>query len=89
MMRLEFVPAKHYPWLPDYEEHDPNFDFSLFESNEPVEEDEGVWWLNRRIPGYSLRWCSLTHFQLMNLYFLHPNLFIFPWLPIARVDYWQ
>jgi hypothetical protein len=51
MLRPEMVPVVPYPWLPDYEEYDENFDFSLFESSTVVEESATKWWLETRIPG--------------------------------------
>ena len=89
MMRFEFVPANLFPWLPDYEEYDSNFDFSLFILNEPVDEVPGTWWLDRHIPGYSLLWRSLMRYQWMTLYYTRPDLVIFPWVPVARPHYWQ
>ena len=89
MMRFEFVPAQMFPWLPDYEVYDPNFQFSLFVSDEPVDEVLGTWWLDRHIPGYSLLWRSLMRYQWMMLHQTRPDLFIFPWIPVARLQYWQ
>jgi hypothetical protein len=51
MLRPEMVPVVPYPWLPDYEEYDKNFDFLLFESSTVVEESSTKWWLETRIPG--------------------------------------
>jgi hypothetical protein len=60
MLRPEMVPIVPYPWLPDYEEYDKNFDFSLFESSAMVEESSVKWWLETCIPGYLLTWKNFS-----------------------------
>jgi hypothetical protein len=89
MLRPEMVPVIPFPWLPDSEEYDKNFDFSLFESDNEVEEAPFWWWLYNRIPGYSLTWKMLTRHQWWLLYHLRPELFFSPWIPVARLRYWE
>jgi hypothetical protein len=89
MLRPEMVPVVPYPWLPDYEEYDENFDFSLFESSTVPEESATKWWLDTRIPGYSLTWKSLSRHLWWKLYHLKPELFFTPWILLARVRFWE
>jgi hypothetical protein len=89
MLRPEMVPVVPYPWLPDYEEYDENFEFSLFESSTVVEESLNKWWLETRIPGYSLTWKNLSRHLWWKLYHLKPELFFTPWIPLARVRFWE
>jgi hypothetical protein len=81
-LKMDRIPVVPYPWLPDYEEYDENFDFSLFESSVVVEESPIKWGLDTRIPGYSLTWKNLSRH-------LKPELFFTPWIPLACVRFWE
>jgi hypothetical protein len=89
MLRPEMVPVIPFPWLPDYEEFDESFDFSLFELDRELDDPPLLWWLYHRIPGYSLTWKTLTHHQWWSLYHLRPELFFSPWIPVACLRYWE
>jgi hypothetical protein len=89
MLRPEIVPVIPYPWLPNYEEYDENFDFSLFESSMVVEESSVKWWLETRISGYSLTWKNLSRHLWWKLYHIKLELFFTPWIPLAHVRFWE
>jgi hypothetical protein len=43
-----------------------------------------TWWFHQRIPGYDLRWCDIDRLIWMALVARHPELFLFPSVPIQR-----
>ena len=88
MLREELVPTDWFPWLPDLDQPMLGFQFSSFSTTQP-RDDSSDWWLNRQIPGYSLRWKDLNRSQWHQIYELHPNLFFCPWIPFDRLIYWQ
>jgi hypothetical protein len=88
MLRDNAVPEVLFPWLPKYESSYPDLKLDDFETAEIDTESSRKWWLERRIPGYSLTWSSLTRHLWFELYERKPQLFMRPWLPRARVEYW-
>jgi hypothetical protein len=88
MFRDNAVPEVLFPWLSRYEESYPDLKLANFETDDVVQENKFKWWLERQIPGYNLTWSSLTRHLWFELYELKPHLFMRPWLPRARVEYW-
>jgi hypothetical protein len=89
MLRPEMVPEVPFPWLPKYEQYDEHFSFRDYETNEVISEAPYLWWMERRIRGYKLCWKDLTRSQWVKLYNIKPDLFLCPWIPLARFYYWQ
>jgi hypothetical protein len=87
MLRDNAIPENLFPWIPKYERR--RYETLASHKNaEVIVQDALKWWLECRIPGYDLTWSDLTRHWWFELYDAEPDLFLRPWLPIARVDYW-
>jgi hypothetical protein len=89
MLCPEMVPEVPFPWLPKHKQYNEHFSFRDYETNEIISKLPYLWWMERRIGGYKLCWKDLACSKWVKLYNIKPDLFLCPWILLARFYYWQ
>jgi hypothetical protein len=89
MLHPEMTPEIPFPWLPHCKDSQVQRLLEFYRVPLTTPDDPMQWWLECNVPGFSLRWKELSQSEWMWLYEHEPHLFHKPWLPMARIEYWE